>query len=54
MKRQFSLSNIKYIYVQDSIKEHMKILERQLEIIKRRADMWKAERSTDDHVVNIM
>merc|ERR1711892_40711 len=34
----------------EGMKEHLRIMERQLEIIKRRADMWKTDRDTDEHV----
>ena len=43
-----------YLHTQEGIKEHLRIMERQLEIIKRRADMWKTDRDSDEHVVNIM
>jgi len=38
----------------EGIKEHQQIMEQQMDIIKRRADVWKSEKVFDDHVVNIM
>ena len=41
-------------FIQEDMQEDLNNMDKQLLIIKRRAELWKNDRNINEHIVNIM